>query len=140
MDHPSGTRKRPLDDDEEEAFVPQEDDLTFRRLDEWIQLSDRQKICWALQTETRLRLSKVKNRHQYEANSTSLAEGDYLFPIYPEIKDNGNESSLGISKSVLARDASDFQRKRLAILQNSRAPDESWSSLTPITIRGYEQA
>jgi hypothetical protein len=40
-----------------------EGDLTADRLDEFLALPDRQKIRWALQTETRVRLRKMEHPH-----------------------------------------------------------------------------
>ena len=185
-------QKRPRSPDAHEGQAPTfpTGDLTVDRVDEFLALTDREKICWALQTETRVRLAKVENRECFKV-STTLTEGNFLFDVYPknidettvrqaqfqrelkkvedhnqkmrdlkgkmeeaasqgnyvragkfQVKLKAEAEGGGVVKGknwIIEKDRIDYQCKSRSFLQKARDPDESWSSLTPLEVTGYEQ-
>ena len=111
-----------------------DDDLTVHRLDEFLSLTDRQKICWALQTETRVRLEKVKQRGNYESISKTLNEQDYLIDLYPplvsEDKKQTHKNEADAKKSGKEK-MEKLERKFSAVSSDS-------TSLIPILILDFE--
>ena len=108
------------------ATIPPED-CTRDTFDQHANLSDRQFLCWALQTEARVRFAKLEGRDDARAQDTTL-NSEYLIDLYPftgETKDD---------KGKLARERHAFARKSIPYLQSIRDPDMSFEALTRLEI------
>jgi len=102
--------------------------------------SDRTSICWALQTETSVRLAKVKARGIGEVSSrqgnndaySTTLQSKYLLDVYLT-QDAKSKGSL----SPLARDKWAFGRKSHPSLSVIRNPDAGRSkALTKLSVEG----
>jgi len=124
----------PASSSNDDTILPQ-GDLTIDRMDEFLALPDRQKMRWALQTETRVRLNKVE--HRFSSLSDTLQSGGYLFQVYPDtsIADGGGKLLGG----ELDRDRYEYQRLSLEFLRTARNPDASWNALPALLIIGHDQ-
>jgi len=107
--------------------IPQED-LTRERFDspQYRNLTDRQKLAWAYQTETRVRFAKLQGQYR-----TTTLDSEYLIDLYPDHTPHPAKFS-----SLMERDRHAFERKLLPCMQHEAAVDDS---LTPIRMVGYDQ-
>lgn len=110
----------------EDVDIPPED-CTRDTFDQHANLNDRQFLCWALQTEARVRFAKLEGRDNAVGESTTL-NSEYLLDLYPT---NGDEP---VGKGPLARERYTFARKSLPYLQDMCDPDSSLETLTRVTI------
>lgn len=130
--------------------IPSED-LTKDNYERMADLSDRQAMCWALQTETKVRLQKVEMRDTNSCNAFSATlDSKYLLDIYPKnpkfakwdvFRKKGGpaaESSAAQPSFMINRDCESFSRKCLAMFRTVRDPDSSWASVQRIQIDGHE--
>lgn len=115
-------------------------ELTRDKLDDFFSpmLSDRQRMSWALQTETRVRLRKLQARESFAELSTTL-DSEYLFEVYPESNtdtDAGKKPGFLKPKSnldaearlQLEKDRHVFMRKCHPLLSTGRSVDESFQA------------
>lgn len=151
--------KRPHSPDHHSPLtVPTGDDCTRHNFFA-AQLTDRQRLCWALQTETRLRLAKVEGRARAsnvaaaaaaaagDSSTGSLLQSDYLIDVYAARPSTSEDLTAGLPPTPRAREPSDplardryaFQCKAIPALQESRDADESLATLTPIQVKDVEQ-
>jgi hypothetical protein len=103
------------------ATIPAED-CTRDTFDQHANLSDRQFLSWALQTEARVRFSKLERRNSGSNESTTL-NSEYLIDLYPSTE----EAKVDAGK--LARERHVFSRKSVPYLRTSKLPDSSLKTL-----------
>jgi hypothetical protein len=108
-------------------------DLTRDKIDLFFDtetLTDRQRLCWALQTEQRVRLAKLEARDNLHQVSPTLSSSEHLFHVYPELE---NETkSTGRQRHPLERDRYAFQRKCHPTFAAVRVPDDSLKSIVSL--------
>lgn len=105
-------------------------------------LTDRQRLCWALQTETSVSLAKVEGRvkpSNEAADSTdTLLQSKFLIDVYAKPEDPELTGEFD-PKDTMARDRYAFHCKATPALQKSRVADESFASLTKIQVKDTKQ-
>jgi len=100
-------------------------------------LTVRELICWALRTETKVRLAKIERRSGLTTNDdpeysySKTLNSNYLIDAYPENKD-GKKMKSDLTKD--GRDMYKFSRKAHPQLQLIENGDDLFNGLTPITI------
>jgi len=110
----------------EDVSIPPED-CTRDTFDQHANLKDRQFLCWALQTEARIRFAKLEGRDNSFGQETTL-NSEYLLDLYPTT-DVEKEDTW-----KLARERHAYARKSFAYLQTMRDPDISFEFLTRLEI------
>ena len=111
---------------DESLRIPRNDctrDAFFRHLP---QLGIRDLLCWALRTETTLRLSKI-NRENY----SKVLDSNYLIDIYPT---DGDDTGLKSDATPKGHDEFKFSRKVHPQLTFMEEQTEDYNGLTPIEI------
>ena len=99
-------------------------------------LTVRELICWALRTETKVRLAKIERRSGLTTNDdpeysySKTLDSNYLIDVYPENKD---EKKMKSDLTKDGRDMYKFSRKAHPQLQLKNGED-LFNGLTPVTI------
>ena len=100
-------------------------------------LTVRELICWALRTETKVRLAKIERRSGITTNDenpdhsySKTLNSKYLIDVYPE---NNDEKMMKSDLTKDGRDMYKFSRKAHPQLQPKDGED-LFNGLTPITI------
>eukprot|EP00956_Cyclotella_meneghiniana_P032395 scaffold89038_cov51-Cyclotella_meneghiniana.AAC.3 len=103
-------------------------DCTQRAFFEYLpHLRVRDLICWALRTETKVRLAKIERR---SASTSKTLNSEYLIDVYPDC-------GTDVSKDVLTHIGHDeykFSRKAHPGLVFLSSASQNWDGLTPIII------
>ena len=100
-------------------------------------LTVRELICWALRTETKVRLAKIERRSGLTTNDdpeysySKTLNSNYLIDVYPENKD---EKKMKSDLTKDGRDMYKFSRKAHPQLQPIGNSEDLFNGLTPITI------
>lgn len=123
-------------------------ELTRDKIDDFFSpmLSDRQRMSWALQTETRVRLRKLQARESFAELSTTL-DSEYLFEVYPEPNTDGKKPGFLKPKSnidaetrlQLEKDRHAFLRKCHPLLSTGRSVDESFQAICALDLSGRHE-
>jgi hypothetical protein len=94
--------------------------------------TDRERLRWALQTETQVRLDKVENRESLAVSETLASP--HLFDVYPAIAFTIQEDD------VLAKDICSWRRPCHPTFATTRPPDESFETLHRLDLSRQERA
>jgi hypothetical protein len=118
---------------------PPSEDLTRDQIEEFFDptlLNDRQRLSWALQTEARVRLAKLRARDTLDVSHT--LDSKYLFDVYPDLgiqpKHRDSEDNVAPAEDRYA-----WQRKCHPCLEQSRHPDGSFASIPELDMSEHER-
>jgi len=97
-------------------------------------LSTRDLLCWALRTETSVRLAKI-NRESYSKTLNS----NYLIDIYPTINGSGSDDS-GLKGDATPKGHDEYKyslkaHPQLSFMEKIKKENEDFSGLTPIIVK-----
>lgn len=125
-------QKRSLSPD---ATIPPED-CTRDTFDQHANLSDRQFLSWALQTEARIRFKKLEGRDDDDSTSDqdTTLNSEYLIDLYPSL------SSEEVTEGKLAPERHAYARKSIPYLESARGPDASFETLVRLEFKSRSQS
>ena len=120
-------------------------ELTKDQMDDFFdstKLNDRQRMCWAYQTETRVRLAKLEARETFNEISDTL-DSKYLFEIYPKIVGEDDDKKMTAKQKSkeeieFEKHLEAFQRKSHPAFHILRAPDESFKEIETLDMSKHK--